>query len=404
MPQKHIIYIIDGSIALTGAFVCARNIAEALEGEASIILVVAEDCVIDSQAMQSFYAVHRLPIRRLRRSFWSVLLYLPFLFISSFKLLRKMRIDKSSVLIVNDFYLMQGAVIRFFGFRGKIITWVRINPSVFGHISKIFLFFVKKTSNKIVGVSRYIESILPSGFVTDILYDSVSPTYALQVPQQSQANKTFVFLGNYIAGKGQDLAIEALAHIIPEFPNAYIEFYGGNMGLAKNLAYRRALEDRANSLNIMKHVSFGDFVTNPQTVLVGKYAALNLSRSESFSMTALEASACGLAVIATRSGGPEEIIKHYDTGILIPVGDVMACVTAMLDLCRDPALTLLMGQQGRIRVLSEFSQTRFQQRLFYLLDITESQMNINQTLNDLPNTTYKDFPSEVGSLDAQNVD
>jgi glycosyltransferase involved in cell wall biosynthesis len=44
------------------------------------------------------------------------------------------------------------------------------------------------------------------------------------------------------------------------------------------------------------------------------------SRRESFSAVAVEALACGTPVVATRCGGPEEILTQ-ETGVLVPPED-----------------------------------------------------------------------------------
>ena len=51
---------------------------------------------------------------------------------------------------------------------------------------------------------------------------------------------------------------------------------------------------------------------------------------ETFSLVCAEALACGRPVIATRCGGPEEVIPQGG-GILVPVGDVTALSCALLD-------------------------------------------------------------------------
>ena len=364
-----VVYLLDGSRALTGAFVGARNIARALSGKARVVLIIAEDADIGLEETRDFAAVERLPILHLRRSIWAVMRYLPGLLAASIRLRRSMRQAEADILIVNDFYLMQGAVARLLGFRGRMMTWVRINPAAFGRLSTIWLWAVKKTSDRVVSVSRYIDGLLPDGVATDLLYDGVDRRFEATIPGEPQPGRNFVFIGHYIPGKGQEIAVEALALVVSEFPDAHITFHGGDMGLAKNREFRASLEERVRVLGIREHVTFGTFVADPRSVLVGKYAAINLSRSESFSMTVLEAAACGLAVIATRSGGPEEIIENGRTGLLIQVDDVGACADAMLRLCREPDTARRMGLAGRARVLSEFSQTAFQDRLIRLLEL-----------------------------------
>lgn len=56
------------------------------------------------------------------------------------------------------------------------------------------------------------------------------------------------------------------------------------------------------------------------------------SISEGFSISTVEAMMVGVPVIATRSGGPEEIIMDGETGLLIPAKDPDAIVAAILTL------------------------------------------------------------------------
>lgn len=363
------VYVLDGSMAVTGAFVCARNMALALAGKARVVLVLPEGSAIGADGTRDFAEVRRLPITHLRRSPRAVALYLPSLFIASLALRTRMRRDNAQVLIVNDFYLMHGAIARLLGFRGRILTWIRIKPGSFGSVSRVWLWAAAKASDRVVSVSRHIAGLLPDRYETVTVYDGIASLCVERGAVEAVAERVFVFLGNYIPGKGQDIAVEAMTLVARECPEARIEFYGGDMGLEKNRSFRRGLEMRARGLGLCGRLHFGDFAADPGAVLRGRFAALNLSQSESFSMTALEASACGLPVIATRSGGPEEIVQDGQTGYLIPLNDVRACADAMIRLCRDPDAARRMGDAGRKRVLSEFSHETFRARLLSLLDL-----------------------------------
>ena len=99
------------------------------------------------------------------------------------------------------------------------------------------------------------------------------------------------------------------------------------------------------------------------------YAALNFSNSESFSLTCLEASAHGLAVIATRCGGPEEIIEDGVTGFLVPVGDIEAMAARMADVLCNPEMAAAMGEAGRQMVGQRFSIAQFHAQLLEIFDL-----------------------------------
>jgi glycosyltransferase involved in cell wall biosynthesis len=77
---------------------------------------------------------------------------------------------------------------------------------------------------------------------------------------------------------------------------------------------------------------------------------------ESFSMTTLEAMACGRPVVATLNGGIPEVLA--DAGTLIPAGNVQALAGAMSRYLENPALRAEHGRLGRLRAEREFDIAR----------------------------------------------
>jgi glycosyltransferase involved in cell wall biosynthesis len=76
---------------------------------------------------------------------------------------------------------------------------------------------------------------------------------------------------------------------------------------------------------------------------------------ESFAYTVLEPMACGTAVIATRCGGPSEIVTHGVDGWLIPPGRPAALTEAMQYLLSNSAIRRSLGTHGRQTVERRFS-------------------------------------------------
>ncbi len=375
------IFILDASTARTGSLVCAISIAKAINNIEDVVLVVPNNAQLNNEDRQQFTRIVHLPLAVLNKSLKSICLYGIRLLVSSWKLRGILYRSQNNILIVNDFYLMEGAVVRAFGFTGHIYTWIRIDPSRYGFIGKIWMAFARWSSTRMVVVSKFIRNIVRYEDA-NVLYDSVSEKF-LQLKQPSLVeNLHFVYIGNYITGKGQDIALSAFSKLVIKWPESSLSFYGGTMNLSKNLIYKNDLKEQARSLGIEKSVLFNDFATDPASALSGKFAALNLSNSESFSMTVLEAAAAGLPVISTRSGGPQEIINDGIEGLLIPIADVSACEAAMSLLCSNRELARKMGQAGRLRVKEHFSNEAFRGRLMNLLALDEVS---------LKNTKYKKF-------------
>lgn len=367
------IYIVDASIDVTGGFICARNEARLLNGIAHVTLVLPAATRIAAEELQPFAKVLRLPLVNLRRSVRSFVLYLPALLITSWRLRRHLRADRAERLQLNDFYLMHGAVCRLLGYRGQIVTWIRFDPRRYGRLlSGLWLSLGSRTSNRMVAVSRFIQSILPPPIQTVLLYDAPPDSPASQPGDHgiiAAEPRILIYIGNYIQGKGQDDAIMAFSAVADRFPDLELHFHGGDMGLEKNRAYRTRLEQQAQRSGFSERIRFHNFTRNPTAVLHTAYAALNFSHSESFSMTVLEASAAGLPVIATRSGGPTEIIEDGLTGLLVPVGDVGAMQAAIIDLSQDPARAYTMGAAGHQLVRDRFSKEKYLAGLKVLFDI-----------------------------------
>lgn len=78
------------------------------------------------------------------------------------------------------------------------------------------------------------------------------------------------------------------------------------------------------------------------------------SISEGFSIATVEAMMAGIPVIATRSGGPEEIIDDQDTGYLIPIEDPEAIVTAIENL-KDPSVRKFVADSAQKKARKQFS-------------------------------------------------
>lgn len=77
---------------------------------------------------------------------------------------------------------------------------------------------------------------------------------------------------------------------------------------------------------------------------------------EQFGRVLIEAMACGVPVIGSRSGEIPHVIG--DAGLIVPEEDVDALRSGLLQLMQDDALRRELGQRGRQRVLERFTQAQ----------------------------------------------
>jgi glycosyltransferase involved in cell wall biosynthesis len=77
---------------------------------------------------------------------------------------------------------------------------------------------------------------------------------------------------------------------------------------------------------------------------------------EGFSLPAIEAMSCGVAVVATTGGAlPEVVGTHEETGLLVPPDDPSALALAIGRLLDDAGLRARLGAAGRRRVVRQFT-------------------------------------------------
>jgi glycosyltransferase involved in cell wall biosynthesis len=199
----------------------------------------------------------------------------------------------------------------------------------------------------------------------EVLYD---PTPDVPV-FGADAAPNLILMGNYDPRKGHGEAIAAFHRIADKHPEAKLLLYGSDMGLAGQRAHLLALRQAAAAGPGRDRIEFRHFVADPADALRNARAALSFSQSESFSLACQEASAHGIPVIATRSGGPEEIIEDGVTGYLVDVGDVNAMAARMDKLLSDPRMARTMGLAGAELVRKRFPVEDYSKEIRRALDL-----------------------------------
>jgi glycosyltransferase involved in cell wall biosynthesis len=188
--------------------------------------------------------------------------------------------------------------------------------------------------SRITAVSESLRSSIRELFGDAVPVDVIPNVVDEQIfvaPRADEARDShhLLFVGLIRHVKGLDILIHALGHLLPEFPGLRLSVAGG----AFYRAYERdAAEVRSlvQALGLQDRVAFlGEVSPTDVSALMRRSALLVVpSRRETFSLVTAEALACGTPVVATRCGGPEEILTP-ETGELADVNDAASLAIAI---------------------------------------------------------------------------
>jgi D-inositol-3-phosphate glycosyltransferase len=151
-----------------------------------------------------------------------------------------------------------------------------------------------------------------------------------------------LFVGRIQALKGLDVAVEALAALRRD--DAVLIVVGGASGHEGESELAR-VTSLAESLGVADQVRF--VAPQPHHLLATYYRAADVvlvpSRSESFGLVALEASACGTPVVATAVGGLLSLVDDGVSGFLVPERDGETFARRVAQILDDESLASRLG-------------------------------------------------------------
>ena len=203
--------------------------------------------------------------------------------------------------------------------------------------------------------------------------DHFSPQDARELRNELELTekKVIVSVGRLVHRKGQDVLIEAMPAIIKEVPEAHVLMIGEG-------PYRSYLENRVKALGLQERVTFIgriQYADLPRYICAGDLFVMP-SRSrlaglevEGLGIVYLEASACGLPVIAGNSGGAPDAVLDGETGLVVDGTQKTDVAAAVVQLLLDPDRSKAMGIAGRQWIIQEWRWEIWSARFAELLKV-----------------------------------
>lgn len=193
-------------------------------------------------------------------------------------------------------------------------------------------------------VSRWLASIMRDRFGRDdatVVPNGVDPALFFAKPRPRQTPPTVGMIYSPVGLKQSHIAFEAIRLAQRTLPQLRVECFGSHRppadGLPANFSF---------SLRPQQHETPELYRRCDCWILP--------SSTEGFGLPGLEAGACGVPVIATRCGGPEDYISDGVNGVLVPIGDAQAIASSLQRILTCPVSEWEAMSAAAVRTASNY--------------------------------------------------
>jgi glycosyltransferase involved in cell wall biosynthesis len=173
-------------------------------------------------------------------------------------------------------------------------------------------------------------------------------------PEPPADGDRIVLVGRINQWKGYDVFVDAMARLRDRGVDARADIAGDAFPGSEHFVDELRASIRRRGLD--EHVRLLGYVDGIPALL--RTAALFVAPSvwpEPFGLALVDAMSRGVACVATDAGGPKDIVRPGETGLLVPPGDAGALADAIETLWRDPDRRRAMGEAAAADVRARFS-------------------------------------------------
>jgi glycosyltransferase involved in cell wall biosynthesis len=161
------------------------------------------------------------------------------------------------------------------------------------------------------------------------------------------------FVGLLSERKGIATFVDSAPAVLSRHPNATFAVVGPDGGKGREIVRK------IRQLGIHRAFQVLGYRSNAPDVLAASDMLVLPSVADPLPLVVLEAMRAGVPVVATRSGGAEELVQDAETGYLVPVNDPASLAEAIVALLDNPSRRVEMGLRGYRRFITRFNHDRY---------------------------------------------
>lgn len=263
---------------------------------------------------------------------------------------------------------------------------------------------VNALSTKIIAVSEDVEKFLEryiQGTTIHVIYNGIdlkefdaSMTLTSSIREEFNLNgrQLVTLVGRIAQVKGIEDYVESAINVFKERDDVVFLIVGPDED--RELAER--MKSRIRSMNLANSIVFMGRRNDVPTILREAAIFVCSSKTEGFPFSVLEAMAAAKPVVATRCGGPEEMVIDSETGFHVNVGSSDEIAKSIISLLDNGQLMKHMGLKAREIVEKKFSAEIYAKKFEQVYSSIYSE-NLREEYNPLAEVIL-DLVSNIGGL------
>ncbi|MBU2760775.1 glycosyltransferase family 4 protein [Acidithiobacillus sulfurivorans] len=266
----------------------------------------------------------------------------------------------------------------------KPVVWYLHDILSSEHFGKAQLFAARYTANKATQIlvnskstKEALQILTGRTENTHLVYNAFNTEPFFQTTNSQENHRESLgfdsrplvgVFGRLSPWKGQDVFLRTLAMM----PNVQGLIVGSPM--FGEDAYAQHLDQEIKTLGLENRVKLLGFRSDiPELMRTCDIVAHTSIAPEPFGRVIVEGMLSGRPVVASKSGGPNEIIENGVTGMLYTPGDAQALQSVLSEIINEPEQALLMAQRGRETALNRFSLDNMHKRLDDIITVYFNQ-------------------------------
>jgi len=199
---------------------------------------------------------------------------------------------------------------------------------------------VKNDLEKIIGKEKEIVLVY-NPVVDEKIIESSKEETKESIFSETSLLPVILTCGRMVKAKDYPTIINAFVKVLKKRP-AYLAIMGQG-------EEEKSIKSMVKSFGIKDNVVFLGFKNNPYKYFSRAAVFVSASVREGFSNSIVEAMACGLPVVSTKSSGPQEIISDGVNGILVEIGDVDFLAKQIVNLLDNKNFADEIAEAAKVR-------------------------------------------------------